>query len=69
MSSRLRWYIIGNLIGTAILIGGIWLINRYRAAQEVPQTPPSQQQTKTSEQSAQTKKEEPGPSQDKSIAE
>lgn len=38
MSSRLRWYIIGNLIGIVLLVGGIILINHYRSGEELPQT-------------------------------
>lgn len=69
MSSRLRWYILGNLIGITILILGILVINRYRAGQEVPPTQQIEQQTKPGEESEPTKKENPGPDQDEPKAE
>jgi len=46
MSNRLRWYIIGNLIGIVLLVGGIILINHYRSDQELPQTTSTPQASK-----------------------
>jgi hypothetical protein len=50
MSNRLRWYILGNLIGIAVLLGGIVLINHYRAGQEPAQTKSINQDEQTGQQ-------------------